>query len=92
MGTGDIKTLNCAFDFSFYDFFRKKSLDLPYFVIHDRLENIPLENLEKIFDAARESGVQFIVPILKDRIQTLNIKKEEIILTLSKRNKLFKFQ
>lgn len=91
VGTGDKKTLNCAFDFSFYDFFRMKSFDLPYFVIHDRLENIPLDDLMKIFLEARKTGIQFIIPILRDRITTLDIKEKEVIVKLSKNDKLFKF-
>ena len=92
LGTGDNKALISAFDFAFYDYFVKKNMDMPYFVIHDRMENVSIVELEKIFNDVRETGVQYILPILYDRISSLDIKEDEIILRLSKKNKLFKFQ
>lgn len=90
LGTGDTKTLICAFDFSLYEYFIDKSLNRPYFVIHDKMESVPLENLEAIFEKARNSGIQYILPILHDRIEMLNVTNNEIILSLSKKEKLFK--
>lgn len=91
LGTGDNKALISAFDFAFYDYFVKKNMDMPYFVIHDRMENVSIVELGKIFNDVRETGVQYILPILYDRINSLDIKEDEIILRLSKKNKLFKF-
>lgn len=91
LGTGDNKALICALDFTFYDYFIEKSLNRPYFVVHDKMENVSLAELEKIFADARKSGVQYILPILHDRIDSLNVNEQEIILRLSKKDKLFKF-
>lgn len=90
LGTGDTKALICALDFSFYDFFEEKSINMPFFVIHDKMENVALDKLKEIFKYVRESGVQYILPILYDRIDTLNVTDDEIILKLSKDSKLFK--
>lgn len=90
LGTGDTNAIMCALDFSFYDFFVEKSLDLPFFIIHDRMETTPLISLSKIFSSARKNKIQYILPILHDRIEDLGVKEEEIILHLSKKEKLFK--
>ena len=90
LGTGDTKALICALDFSFYDFFIEKSIQMPYFVIHDKMENVSLNKLNEIFDYVRKSGVQYILPILHDRINTLGVTNKEIVLKLSKESKLFK--
>ncbi len=92
LGTGDTKALICAFDFSFYEYFLKKGLNLPLFVIHDRMENVPLNVLQKIFTDVRTIGVQYVLPILHDRINTLDVSNKEIILHLSNNDKLFKMK
>lgn len=91
LGTGDNKALICALDFSFYEYYIEKQMHLPLFVIHDRMENVSLEELNMIFNDVRNIGVQYILPILHDRIDTLNIKEEEIVLRLTKDDKLLKF-
>ena len=90
LGTGDNKALICALDFALYEYFVEKSLNRPYFVIHDKMENVSLTELGEIFADARKSGIQYILPILHDRIDSLKVKDQEIILRLSKKNKLFK--
>ena len=91
VGTGDFNALICALDFSIYEYFIKNNIDLPYFIIQDQMESTPLNVLNEIFKKVRENGIQLILPILHDRIGTLDIKDNEIKLHLSKKNKLFKF-
>ena len=91
LGTGDTNALLCALDFSFAEFFMNKKRQAPYFVIHDKMETTPLATLLNIFDVEKTNNVQYILPILHDRIEELNIEEKDIILHLSKSNKLFKF-
>jgi hypothetical protein len=91
LGTGDTNALLCALDFSFAEFFMIKKRKNPYFIIHDKMETTPLTTLKNIFELAKMNNVQYILPILHDRINELNIKEDDIILHLSKNNKLFKY-
>lgn len=92
LGTGDLKVISYALNSSFCGFFTEKSMSMPSFVIQDRMENVEIAKLEKIIQDVRSSGIQYIVPILSDRIENLDIKDEEITLKLSKKDKLFKYQ
>ncbi len=90
-GTGDSKVMSYALNASLYKFFMQKLMSMPLFSIQDRMENVEIAKLERIIDDVRSCGIQYIVPILNDRINTLGIEDKEIILKLSKDNKLFKF-
>ncbi len=91
LGTGDSKVLSYAINSSICKFFLDKHMNMPFFLIQDRMENVEIAKLEKIIDDVRNSEIQYIVPILNDRIENLGIKDEEIILKLSKEDKLFRF-
>ncbi len=90
-GTSDSKVMSYALNASLYKFFIQKSMSMPLFTIQDRMENVEIAMMERIIDDVRSCGIQYIVPILNDRINTLGIENEEIILKLSKNDKLFKF-
>lgn len=60
-------------------------------IIHDQMENVQLKTLKRIFDYCGENDIQYILPILHDRIDTLEIDESCIKLRLSKTDKLFKF-
>ena len=92
LGTGDQKVISYAINSSFCTFFAEKSMNMPSFIIQDRMENVEIAKFEKIIEDARNNDVQYIIPILSDRIENLDIKDEEIILKLSKKDQLFKFQ
>ena len=62
---------------------------MPVFEIHDKLENIDLNELNNIVNVAREFKGQYIFPILNDRIEKLNISEDEVVLRLSVDNKFF---
>lgn len=85
------KTLTAAVDFAFDEFFVEKNLPFPRFIIHDKMELTPVVDLRKVFNYCRKHSLQYIVPIMRDRIGDLNVTKKEIILELSKKDKLFKF-
>ncbi len=91
IGSGDKKTLVAAVDFAFDEFFEERNLDLPRFIIHDKMELTPVVELKKVFNYCRNHSLQYIVPIMRDRIGELDVNDKEIILELSKDDKLFKF-
>lgn len=90
-GTGDGKVLSYSLNATFFEFFVKKSLNMPLFTIQDRMENVEIVKLDRIIKDVRNSSIQYIVPILSDRIDRLGVEEKEIILKLSKNDKLFKF-
>ncbi len=55
------------------------------------MENVSLTDFRGLVDIAEETGYQYIVPILHDRVKDLNLPESKIILTLSQKDKLFKF-
>lgn len=89
-GEGDTKCLITALMFTIGTILSEK-YDSPKFLIQDSMEQVPLISLEHIFDYARKSNFQYILPILKDRIAPLKVKENEIIMKLSHFEKLFKF-
>ena len=90
LGTGDGKVLSYAINTSLYKFFLQKHMSMPFFMIQDRMENVEIIKMKRIIEDARQCGIQYIVPILYDRIENLEIDDHEIILKLSKNEKLFK--
>lgn len=89
-GDGDQRCLTAALIFTIVKMLSEK-YDTPLFIIQDGMEQVPLVSLKRIFDFARTSKYQYIVPILKDRIEDLKVSDSEIILKLSPSDKLFKF-
>ncbi len=64
----------------------------PKFVIHDKLENTHINQLKTIFDLCNDINGQYIIPILRERVD--KVDKELIdkakVLELSTDNKFFK--
>lgn len=89
-GTGIKKALIACFDMAHINLIIKNNYHMPHFIIHDKLENIDLKELEGIINTARSFKGQYIFPILSDRIEVLGIKAEEIVLKLSSDDKFFK--
>ncbi len=90
LGTGIKKAMITCFDFAHVNLIIEKKYHMPHFLIHDKMENIPLEELEGIIAESRNFEGQYILPILSDRIDRFDIKDEEIILKLSTEVKFFK--
>ena len=89
-GTGIKKALIACFDMAHVNLILKKNYHMPHFIIHDKLENIDLNELTGIIQAARSFKGQYIFPILSDRINVLGIQENEIVLKLSSDDKFFK--
>jgi hypothetical protein len=89
-GTGIKKAMITCFDMAHIDLIIEKKYHMPTFLIHDKMENIDLMELAKIVDEGRKFSGQYIIPILSDRIARLGIKEDEVVLSLSARDKFFR--
>lgn len=90
LGTGKKKGQIAAFDIAYVDFCDEKELPCVHFILHDQIENIHDNQLTLIAEVASENNIQFIVPVLKDKLPAdLNANAYKV-LSLSQTDKLFK--
>ncbi len=64
----------------------------PKFVIHDKMENTHINQLKTIFEISQGINGQYIIPILRERIDKVDehyVDKAKV-LELSESNKFFK--
>lgn len=92
LGTGTKKAFIAIFDLAYIEYANIMNIPGPKFVIHDKLENTHINQLETIFEIADSIDGQYILPILRERIDKIHPKKIEdnTILELSEDDKLFK--
>lgn len=91
--TGTRKSLLAVYDLSYQEFAIANRIEVPRFVVQDVVENVEGEDLRKIIDIANGIDCQFIVAVLKEKLDSSWIPQEAqdamCILKLSKRDKLF---
>ena len=91
--TGTRKSLLAVYDLSYQEFAIVNKIEAPRFVVQDVVENVEGEDLKKIIDIANGIDCQFIVAVLKEKLDSSRISQEEqdafCILELSKQDKLF---
>lgn len=91
--TGTRKSLLAVYDLSYQEFAIANRIEVPRFVVQDVVENVEGEDLKKIIDIANGIDCQFIVAVLKEKLDSSRIPQEAqdamCILKLSKRDKLF---
>lgn len=91
--TGTRKSLLAVYDLSYQEFAIANRIEVPRFVVQDVIENVEGEDLKKIIDIANGIDCQFIVAVLKEKLDSSQIPQEAqdamCILKLSKRDKLF---
>lgn len=92
-GAGKKKAQTTSFDLAFLKYLDVQQARMPRFIVHDHLEEIHINQLSTLFQIANSISGQYIVAILKDKIQTLPTAEIErdTILTLSEKEKLLKF-
>lgn len=92
LGTGKKRGLIMAFDLAYLKYVDYYNIKAPHFIIHDKLENTHINQLRTIFELCANINGQYIVPILKERVSSIDndIIKQATILELSEENKLFK--
>lgn len=92
VGTGKKKAVIVAYDLAYMQYSIKMGINVPRFVIHDKMENTHINQLKTIFQICNEIDGQYIIPILRERIDKIDqdyIDKAKI-LELSTDDKFFK--
>lgn len=92
VGGGKKKGQVAAFDLAFISFINDVGLSFPKFVLHDSIEDIHTNQIATLFNLANELDGQYVVAVLKDKIQFLGdecIEKNRI-LSLDQHNKFFR--
>lgn len=91
--TGTRKSLIAAFDLAYQQFAIANHIHTPRFIVHDVVENVEGEDLRTIVNAANGIDAQYIVAVLKEKLNSSNISEDEQtalqILQLSDDDKLF---
>ncbi|MDP7979906.1 DUF2326 domain-containing protein [Bacillus sp. WLY-B-L8] len=92
VGTGMKKGVIVAFDLAYMKYAEVMDISAPQFVIHDKLENTHINQLKTIFELCQEINGQYIIPILRERVDKLdaNVIEKAKVLELSMDNKFFK--
>ena len=82
-----------AFDLAYINFVNESNLKRPTFIIHDSIEDVDVNQVFDIFQAANNLTGQYIVAVLSDKISDARFnafKKNSVILELSETDKFFK--
>ena len=75
--TGTRKSLIAAFDLAYQQFAESKGIKTPRFIVHDVLENIEGKVLRDIIARANTIDCQYIVAVLKEKLDSSLIPAEE---------------
>lgn len=92
IGTGKKKAHISAFDLAYLQYTEEKSIDVPYFVLHDQLETVFENQIDTLFELANSRKGQFVVAVLSDKLHLIDKEKisNNCIIKLSQNDKLFK--
>lgn len=92
VGTGKKKAVIVAYDLAYMQYSIDADMQVPRFVIHDKMENTHIHQLRTIFEICDSIDGQYIMPILRERIDKIDeeyVEKAKV-LELSSTNKFFK--
>lgn len=92
VGTGKKKAVIVAYDLAYMQYSIDVGMQVPQFVIHDKMENTHINQLRTIFEICEEIEGQYIIPILRERIYKIDNKyiEKAKVLELSSTNKFFR--
>lgn len=92
VGTGKKKAVIVAYDLAYMQYSIQLGIKVPQFVIHDKMENTHINQIKTIFEICEKIEGQYIIPILRERIDKVDQKyiEETKVLELSSNNKFFK--
>jgi uncharacterized protein YydD (DUF2326 family) len=90
LGTGKKKGQIAAFDFAYILFCDENEIPCLHFILHDQVETIHDNQITIIADIVSNSNIQYVVPVLRDKLPPdLNADNYKI-LSLTQSAKLFK--
>lgn len=91
--TGTRKSLMAAYDLAYQLFAADNEIQRPHFIVHDVVENIEGDNLHAIVDAANSIDCQYIIAVLKEKLDSSDIAQDDQdrmqVLRLSVDDRLF---
>lgn len=94
VGSGKKKAAIAAFDMAYIDYVSATSRsDRPKFVIHNGIEEIGNNQLDTLFAIANNTDRQYIVAVIRDRMNFIDPKflKANTVLSLRQDDKFFRF-
>lgn len=93
-GTGTTKSLIAAYDLAYQKFAQDLNKNVPNFIVQDVLENIEGKNLKSIIKIANQLDAQYIIAILKEKLDSAGLSEREqrelTVVRLSNKDRLFK--
>lgn len=92
IGIGKKKAVIVAFDLAYMQYTASTGIPSLQFVIHDKMETTHINQLRTIFDLCKTINGQYIIPILRERIDTVDaeIIDNAKVLELSESDKFFR--
>lgn len=90
LGTGKKKGQIAAFDIAYIQFCEENGISCLHFILHDQVENIHDNQITLIAEIVSNSNIQFVIPVLRDKLPPDIDPGPYTILSLSQSDKLFK--
>lgn len=92
IGTGKKKAVIVAYDLAYMQYSIEVGMKVPHFVIHDKMENTHINQIKTIFGICNRIEGQFIIPILRERIDKVDQQyiERSKVLELSSSDKFFR--
>ncbi len=92
IGTGKKKAVIVAYDLAYMQYSIEVGMKVPQFVIHDKMENTHINQIKTIFEICNRIEGQYIIPILRERIDKVDQQYIESskVLELSSSDKFFR--
>jgi uncharacterized protein YydD (DUF2326 family) len=90
LGTGKKKGQMAAFDIAYILFCDENDIPCLHFILQDQVENIHDNQLTSLASVVKDANIQFILPVLRDKLpKEINVDAYKVI-SLSQEEKLFK--
>lgn len=91
LSTGTRKSIIAAFDLAYQQLARDLDKKVPFFIVHDVIETVDRVALNAIINIVNSIECQYIVAVLKEKIQDNDlIQESNIVVTLSENNRPFR--
>lgn len=92
IGTGKKKAVIVAYDLAYMQYSIEVGMKVPHFVIHDKMENTHINQIKTIFEICNKIEGQYIIPILRERIDKVDQQyiERSKVLELSSSDKFFR--
>lgn len=90
LSTGTRKSVIVAFDLAYQQLAKELGKNVPNFIVHDVIETVDKVALNGIVNIVNSIGCQYIVAVLKEKIESVEaIHESNIVVTLSEQNRPF---